>query len=575
MGRQFGRSRVSAAMRAVLPVAAAAAVLTFASGARAAEGLPDPTFGSGGFTVLDEPDLTNEFLTDVVVLPDGKILAGGNRGGAGGFLLARFNPDGSPDLSFGPEGFRVEPDLDNAGDPRAINDLARLGDGRIVAAGLGRGPAPEKVNAFATARYLASGQLDPDFGDAGLSVQSPEGPGEAEAMDIAPGGKIVLAGERIGSLFHPEVAVLRLDQEGEPDASFAPAAPVGFRLFQIPGSDYSEARAVRVLGDGSIIVGGESQQGAFLAKLDSEGEPVAGFGTAGFAVQDLGEEADPSGEITDIAIQPDGRIVVAGSAFPATNTKSELVVARFTAGGQLDPTFGSGGIFRLDATAGYDEGRALSLLPDGRIVVAGFNGTRDTWILRLTPNGQLDPSFGTGGQTVASASPMEDGAEGLAIQPDGRPVIAGAAETPGGIGELLVGRFTGPETVKVSLVPTSRRCGGRTATISGTEGADRLRGTRKADVIVGLGGNDRISSLAGNDVVCGGAGRDAIDLGKGRDEAFGEAGKDTLRGGPGKDKLLGAAGKDKLLGGPGQDICNGGAGKDPKSAGCEVRKKLP
>ena len=102
---------------------------------------------------------------------------------------------------------------------------------------------------------------------------------------------------------------------------------------------------------------------------------VSGFGNAGFAIEDLGEEADPSGEINDIAVQPDGRIVVTGSSFPATDTKSQLIVARFTAGGDLDPSFGTGGVFTLDATGGYDEGEALSVLPDGKVLVAGFQGT--------------------------------------------------------------------------------------------------------------------------------------------------------------------------------------------------------
>src|SRR5262249_20762263 len=82
-----------------------------ADGLGAVAGEPDPTFGNNGFTVFDEPEQPNEFLADVLVLPDGKILGAGARGGMGttGFLLARFNPNGTPDLTFGGEGFKVEP----------------------------------------------------------------------------------------------------------------------------------------------------------------------------------------------------------------------------------------------------------------------------------------------------------------------------------------------------------------------------------------------------------------------------------------------------------------------------------
>lgn len=90
-------------------------------------------------------------------------------------------------------------------------------------------------------------------------------------------------------------------------------------------------------------------------------------------------------------------------------------------------------------------------------------------------------------------------------------------------------------------------CAGRLATITGTPGNDKLRGTAKRDVIAALGGNDKVSGLAGNDLICGGAGRDRLKGGPGRDTLRGEAGKDVLKGGPLKDKLIGGPGKDKLL----------------------------
>ena len=115
--------------------------LLAAPSADAAEGLLDPTFGAGGFTLLDEPALPDEHLGDVLVLPDGKILAGGSRGSSEGFFLARFNSNGTPDLSFGPNGIRVQPYNKNPGEPRAINRIVRMGDGRssIAAPDLGRG----------------------------------------------------------------------------------------------------------------------------------------------------------------------------------------------------------------------------------------------------------------------------------------------------------------------------------------------------------------------------------------------------------------------------------------------------
>ncbi len=96
-------------------------------------------------------------------------------------------------------------------------------------------------------------------------------------------------------------------------------------------------------------------------------------------------------------------------------------------------------------------------------------------------------------------------------------------------------------------------CGGKQATIVGTEANDVRKGTSGKDVIAGLGGNDALSGLAGNDLICGGAGKDTLKGGKGNDKLYGQKGKDTLKGGPGKDTLKGGPGKDKLKGGPGKD----------------------
>jgi Ca2+-binding RTX toxin-like protein len=91
------------------------------------------------------------------------------------------------------------------------------------------------------------------------------------------------------------------------------------------------------------------------------------------------------------------------------------------------------------------------------------------------------------------------------------------------------------------------RCNGHRATLVGTNGSDKLRGTKLVDVITGLGGNDKLSGLAGNDLICGGAGKDTLKGGEGNDKLYGEAGNDNLKGGPGKDTLKGGASKDKQV----------------------------
>jgi hypothetical protein len=104
--------------------------------------------------------------------------------------------------------------------------------------------------------------------------------------------------------------------------------------------------------------------------------------------------------------------------------------------------------------------------------------------------------------------------------------------------------------------PTTVTCGGRIATIVGTDGPDNLRGTSGDDVIHGLGGNDRIEGGRGADIICGGDGDDQIYGKKGADKIYGEGGNDTIRGGNGNDE------------------CDGGPGIDT-AEGCERKSNIP
>jgi uncharacterized delta-60 repeat protein len=519
----------------------------------AGAGLPDPTFGIGGFTILNEPADGNEQLKDLVIQADGKILAGGTKSGESkGFLLARFNPDGSPDLGFGTGGIRIEPDTGVTGGPRGIDDIEARPDGKIVALGLGRGTP---ANAFLFARFTPEGVIDTTWGKGGFRLVAFLSFAIPNALALAPDGKIVGVGDR-----EKTVPVVKVTEDGKNgDATFG---PVGIREIDVPGTESEDGEAVKVLADGTVLVGGSAGSlGAFLAELDVNGDPVAGFGSGGMITHDLGLGPLPTGNIEDLAFLADGRIVAAGGATAGPGGNRELVVARFMPDGKLDPTFAAGGIFRSDPTSGNDTAEALEVQPDGKIVVAGLRGEEmmdtvgDTWLLRLTESGQLDPTFGTGGETVAGASPQKDQANGLALQADGRPVIAGYADGAGH--ELLVGRFTADGPAGQINKPKSGKCAGRKATLVGTAKADRLTGTKKADVIVGLKGNDTIRGRGGNDLVCAGAG------------------KDKVNGGAGKDRLLGGAGKDRVFGGPGRDLCDGGSGKDVAGASCERLKRTP
>ena len=569
------------------------ALLGSAPSAHAAAGLLDPSFGSGGYVVLDDPAETGERLRDVAILADGRILGAGSRGGSKGFLLARLGAAGTPDAGFDGDGIKVEPYTASLGDPRSIAAIEPRADGRLVVTGLGTGTM---ADAYQFGRYLPGGDaLDPGFGSAGLRTVAVSPSGSAFAADLAPDGKVVAVG---GNGPGNKAVAVRVTEGGDPDAGFGPL-PVGVRFVDVPESISEEAHAVRVLSDGSVLLGGISTDGAFLAKLDSGGLPFPGFGDAGIAVHPVGSGASEAGMIRGLEVLADGRILAAGFDFATGGEDTELFVARFTPEGSLDPSFGAGGIFRRNPTGGADEAAAMEVLPDGRILLAGQRsggegppGSSDTWILRLTADGRLDQSFGGGGESVA-AIPGSDSAEGMALQPDGRAVVVGRILA--GSGKLLVARFTADDPPLATPIGAERRprCRGRRATIVGTPRRERIRGTRGRDVIVALGGNDRIIAGAGNDVVCAGAGKDVVKAGKGRDLVdggagpdveLGEGGRDLLIGGLGAERIFGGNGPDRLFGGKGndltdggrgRDLCNGGAGRRDRARRCERRRRIP
>ena len=115
--------------------------------------------------------------------------------------------------------------------------------------------------------------------------------------------------------------------------------------------------------------------------------------------------------------------------------------------------------------------------------------------------------------------------------------------------------------------PVPGVCKGKTATITGTDGADNLKGTKGNDIFAGLAGNDTFNGRGGKDVACGGDGNDVLKGSKGNDKLFGEKGNDKLAGGAGNDKMIGGGGKDKLKGAAGNDKMNGGGGKDTCAGG--------
>ena len=493
---------------------------------------------------------------------------------------------GDLDRSFDGDGRRV---IAGEGADRG-NAVAIQPDGRIVVAG---GGGPE--TALTVTRLNADGSLDSTLDGDGTRRVDLGGDETANAVAVQADGRIVLAGSTsIGA----NVLVARLRADGTPDPTFGPG---GVRIIDYGGTD--SAQAVAVQGDGKILLGGTGGRGAamMLTRLLSDGTPDTGFDGDGTAGVNLSPQTDA---VFGMARQRDGRVLVAGS----TGSPSDGAVVRFTRDGAIDGQFGIAGTRVIDR-GGADVIRAIALQADGRVVVAGRGGPRGSLVVsRLGADGTLDRRFGGDGSTgfptrrgeIANGMGVQrdgrivvvgtsgdsmlvarflpggapdtsfsgdgrrlidlggaDSLSAVALQPDGRIVAAGTTGAGGGDVAVVRLQSTGtastPKPTPTRPTPTAVLCQGRRATIVGTAGRDVLVGTRGRDVVAGLGGNDLIRSVGGRDLVCGGAGADVIDGGTGRDRLFGGAASDTIRGGTGHDSLTGGAGRDVCSGGPGED----------------------
>ncbi len=279
-----------------------------------------------------------------------------------------------------------------------------------------------------------SGSLDATFSTDGKTTQDflSGRNDEANAVIVQADGKIVTVGGSTSG-FPGAVAISRHDANGNLDAGFGTG---GLVTTNVGARD--EGRAVLQLPDGKLLVGGGTRSPGDMALLQrylADGSLDTGFGSGGSVTQLVGING---AWINDIVRQPDGKIVVtaAPDAF-LIGTNYNAYVARFNADGTLDASFGSGGVVAIDFGANLDTARALVLQEDGKIVIVGNRGFADAIVLaRFNTDGTLDAGFGTGGM-VATTLPDGEQSHELALQDDGKLVVAAQYND-----DFLVLRFT-------------------------------------------------------------------------------------------------------------------------------------
>jgi uncharacterized delta-60 repeat protein len=339
----------------------------------------DITFSGDGRRVVRFPNTTVSVAMAVRVQPDGKLMVAGyaSRGEPNSIYevaLARLNSNGTLDSSFDEDGMRMVSFVPGG----YINGMSFQDDGTLVVVG-GVNNGSGTLSDFAVARYRGTGDLDTSFDGDGFAITdlgtSWEG---ASAAATQPDGKLVVVGSTV----------------------------------------------ITSSGQGSLIA---------LARYNLDGSLDASFDSDGRATTNL-EDCDCVGDegATAVAISPDGKIVVGSNAsLSDPSGTSDFTVLRYQTNGSLDTSFGGGdGIVSTDVNNAFQSVSDLLIQPDGKIVVTGpsapSGGSGDFVVLRYTSAGALDPTFDGDGVVVADEA--NDNGFALAQQNDGRFVVVGALD---------------------------------------------------------------------------------------------------------------------------------------------------
>ncbi|MFB6888447.1 calcium-binding protein [Kitasatospora sp. NPDC056327] len=618
------------------------------------DGSLDTGFGTGGRTVVDFGTGGADDAFGVTVQGDGRIVAAGLSGGD--FALARLNADGTLDTGFDTDG-RVTTDFDGGAD--AARAVAVQGDGRIVAAGYTGGAGGNYD--FALARYTPSGGLDTGFSSDGKVATTFGGVEFAHAVALQPDGKIVAAGytgndfalARYNSAGNLDGG---FDTDGRVTTDFG-GGEVAYGVVVQSGGTIVAVGSTGTGGASDFALARYTPAGALDTSFSGDGRTTTDFG-GGFD-QALGAAVQPDGRIVaagfgngDAALaRYDG---AAGTPAPVDLSVTKTGPAGVTAGAQAsytvtvtnNSTTAATGVTLTDSVTG--PGTVLSATPGqggctttatradcalGTLaagasttvtITVGTTGTgtlTDTATVAASQSDPVPANNTAGASTVVNAPAGVD----LSVTRSG-PTTAAVGDTPSytltvtnrsgsqsATGVTLTDSLAGPgalltatagqggctttatgatctlgtlpagaaTTVTVTVEPRATGTLTDTADVRATQsdpvpanntvttgtGVNNAHGctiigTAATETILGTGGNDVICSLGGNDTVYANGGADTVYAGSGDDMVDGGSGNDTLFGGPGNDRLTGGPGNDTLNGGPGNDTLDGGSGTD-------------
>ncbi|GEM82756.1 delta-60 repeat domain-containing protein [Meiothermus hypogaeus] len=389
----------------------------------------DSSFGQDGKVITPLGQHARAYA--LVLQPNGKLIAAGASydGRQNDFALARYNPDGSLDNTFGNGGTAVAP-------VTSVHEMAFAliiqPDGKVVAAG-------NSSRNFALARYNPDGSLDNTFDEDGmLSLSVGKSDSGIRALVRQPDGKLVAAGWGV-ELLSPDFALVRFNPDGSLDTRFGEGG-VAFAEFSSVLAPMDIANSLVRQPDGKLVAAGRSEANFALARFHPDGSLDYSFGKKGLVVTPLITDYS-NDEIKALVLQPDGKLLAAGATDALTNEDTDgvpdadIALVRYNSNGSLDTSFGKGGVVIEEVSSYADDVEALLLQPDGKLVVAGYSfgaaNQGNILLLRYNQDGRLDTSFGSGGKVLVPMSHQDTSATAVVLQPDGKLVVAGYAHVNG------------------------------------------------------------------------------------------------------------------------------------------------
>ncbi len=436
-------------------IIASALALTYSFAAQATVGQPgtlDPFWATGSplgpGKVVTPVGNGSDAAAAVIVQPDGKVLLGGTCTGASyfDFCVVRYDSLGVLDPTFG-NGGKVITAVGNLDD--FATAMALQPDGKFLL--VGHCQTTATYHAFCAVRYNGNGTLDTaNFGSGTGKVITPVGPEPpagnmtdiANTVVLQPDGKILVAGgcTNGATLF----CVVRYNNNGTLDATFGGSDPG--KVFTAPvGGVTNIATTMSLQIDGKVLVAGycfgPAIYGFCAVRYNVAGTLDQSFNGTGKVFVTVGAD---SAYVRVIALQPDGRMVLAGDCRGASNTQ-DFCVVRYNSDGSLDGSFGPSSTVITPVGSLTDFAHAMALQPDGKLLVAGECDTGlflNFCLVRYHGNGALDTSFGGTGKVITAVGNGNANGRALALQPDGKIVLAGYCESASS-GDFCAVRYDG------------------------------------------------------------------------------------------------------------------------------------